>query len=134
MKIPKRDIQSKQDIIELVDVFYKGMIEDAKIGHFFKDHMSVALEKHLPVIYNFWESILLGQSSYRGNLMLTHIALNKKSPLTSQHFEHWIFLWESTIDERFHGEVSLKAKSKARIMKDLMLYKIDQSNNSNFIQ
>jgi len=130
----KRDIENREDIITLVDIFYKDMINDATLGHFFKEHMSVELEKHLPIIYNFWESVLLGQSNYRGNLMLTHIALNKRSPLTTAHFEHWILLWESTIDNHFRGEISLMAKTKARTMKDLMLYKIDQSNNSNFIQ
>jgi len=134
MEIPKDDIKERKDVVHLVNVFYKKMIDHKQIGHFFRDHMTIELEKHLPVMYDFWESVLFGQGAYKGNPILSHISLNKRAPLKPEDFEHWIQLWETTIDSNFQGHTSENAKKKARLMKDLMLFKINQSSDSNFIQ
>ena len=91
-------------------------------------------DRHMPVMYQFWETVLFGKGGYKGNPVLKHVELNQKAPMTEQHFERWILLWESTIDEHFEGEIAEEAKKKAITMKLLMLYKIGQNGNPNFVQ
>ena len=88
----------------------------------------------MPIMYQFWETVLLGKGGYKGNPVLKHVELNQKERLTEPHFERWIHLWENTVDEHFQGEIALEAKKKATTMKLLMMYKIEQSNNENYIQ
>ena len=87
----------------------------------------------MPVMYSFWESVLLSKPSYSGNPVLRHIELNQKTPLTEAHFDKWLELWFSTLDENFEGDIANSAKEKATMMKELMLYKIKKSSDPNFI-
>ncbi len=130
----KKDITTIEDIQLLVDTFYTKAKADETIGHFFNEVIELDLEEHLPKIYRFWESILFGKANYRGNPMLKHIDLHQKSAMTVEHFDKWITLWEATTDEYFEGTKATEAKTKAKTMKELMLYKIKQSENPNFIQ
>ena len=47
----KKDIQTKEDIGYLVDVFYDRVLKDEKIAHFFA-HLN--FEKHKPKMVQFW--------------------------------------------------------------------------------
>jgi hemoglobin len=129
-----KDIQNRSDIEFLINAFYEKVIKDDVIGYIFTDVVQLNWETHIPVMYDFWETILLDQMKYKGNPMLKHIELNKKEPLQSQHFERWIALWEGTIDHHFVGENADEAKKRANLMGGLMQYKIKQSENDGFIQ
>ena len=73
----KLDISSKADIKKLIDGFYEKVIKDPEIGTFFTEVVAVDWNKHLPVIYIFWESMLLDTYEYRGNPMKKHVDLNQ---------------------------------------------------------
>lgn len=128
------DITTKEDIKFLVNHFYEKLLKDETIGFIFKDHMSMNLEDHLPIMYQFWESAILGIPSYRGNPMVKHIELNRKIALKENHFDVWIKQWEETIDRYFQGDKADEAKKKAIAMKEIMLLKIQMSNKKGFIQ
>ncbi|MCB9230717.1 MAG: group III truncated hemoglobin [Bacteroidia bacterium] len=130
----KQDIQTGEDIRQLVDTFYKKAISDPVIGHFFTQVVQLDFDLHMPVMYSFWESVLLGQAGYKGNPMLKHLELNKKSPLEKYHFDRWMSLWEETLDELFSGKTADQARQRAANLRHLMEYKIGQSQNPNFIQ
>lgn len=129
-----KDIATFDDVRLLVDHFYQKVLKDDQISFVFSEYMSTSLEKHLPTMYDFWDSILLGAQTYKGNVMLSHISLNKKVKLKTIHFERWLALWSTTIDELFFGEKADEAKHRAQLMKNLMEFKIAQSENKNFIQ
>lgn len=128
------DITTEEDIVLLVDAFYAKITHDATIGFIFSEHMEEALEQHLPVIYTFWQSVLLGTQTYRGQIMQKHIELNSRVALTSEHFETWYQHWIQTIDAQFAGPLAEQAKQRAQTMKELMLFKISQSKDEGFIQ
>ncbi len=130
----KTPIQNRSDIELLVNEFYRKVRKDDLIGFIFNEVADIDWEKHMPVMYSFWESALLDVMSYKGNVMTTHIALSKKTPLTEEHFSRWKKLFFETLDEFFEGEKVVEAKRRADTMATLMLYKIDQSKSSNFIQ
>ncbi len=130
----KTPIQNRKDIELLVDEFYKKVRKDDVLGNIFNEVANINWEKHMPVMYSFWESALLDNMTYKGNAMTAHIALSKKTSIRQEHFTRWKKLFFETLDENFIGEKVEEAKKRAEAMGALMLYKIEQSQNSNFIQ
>ncbi len=113
--MPSRaDINDRTDIERLVRAFYARALDDTMIGYLFTDVANLDLEAHVPVISDFWETILLGSGSYRGGAYAVHAQLNQKSPLRGGHFERWITLWTQTVDELFDGPRALEAKAHAQ--------------------
>ena len=122
----KKDIENRRDIQQLVNSFYDKVREDPSIGFIFNDIVKVNWEKHLPVMYDFWENTLFYTGGYTGNPMEMHQRLNKRVPLTAEHFNRWTQLFTSTVDELFKGEKALLAKQRAISISTLMQIKIIQ--------
>ena len=118
------DIQSREDIIRLVDAFYEKVKQDATIGYIFNEVAKVNWVKHLPRMYDFWENVLFYTGGYEGNPINTHRQLNKKTPLNEDHFKHWNLLFSSTVDELFEGEKAIMAKQRALSISTVMQIKI----------
>ncbi len=123
----KKDIEDRKDIELLINSFYDKVKQDAIIGSFFTEVVQVNWEKHLPVMYNFWENIVFQTGSYNGNPMDKHLELNKKSLITKEHFQRWILLFNETVDELFKGEIAELIKQRALSISTVMQIKILQS-------
>ena len=119
-----KDIENAQDIRTLVDAFYRKVIKDEVIGYFFTEVVALDWNLHLPIMYQFWDTILFAKAAYKGNPVKKHVDLHQQSPLELEHFERWIMLWEETITDHFAGPVAEDAKKKALTMKQLMVAKI----------
>lgn len=130
----KADIKNRADIIRLVDQFYEQVLVDETIGHIFTDVVKIQLDKHMPVMYDFWCSILLREQSYQGNVMLKHIALNKQVALTEEHFDRWVLLWNHTIKSLYEGPLVDEAIRRVEAMKQLMMFKVKRSSEDGFVQ
>ena len=120
----KQDIQNREDIVLLVDTFYGKVKENRTIGPIFDDIIKVDWQTHLPKMYAFWSSILLGEHSYSGNPMTTHIKIDKMIPLGEKEFSEWLLLFHQTIDDLFVGVKAEEAKTRASNIARLMQYKI----------
>jgi len=130
-----KDIESRDDIILLVDKFYKQVLADELIGVFFNEVVKLNVDTHIPILYDFWATILIGEKSYKANAMLKHIQLNQKKAIKPKHFERWIGLWEKTVSENFVGEKAQLALQRAKQIGELMLYKVggmDPRNGERF--
>jgi len=119
-----QDIHSKDDIDFLVNTFYKRAVADPLIGHFFTQVAALDFEHHIPLIVSFWDSMLLGANTYRGNPMIKHIELNEKSELLPAHFERLVELWQQSVTENFEGVKAGEAITRAKSIALLMQYKI----------
>jgi len=112
-----RDIETRQDVDELMAEFYRKAINDEVIGYIFTDVANLDLEHHLPVIGDFWEMLLLGTvnfpAKYGRSPMQTHHALNEKENLKAEHFGRWVKLFCETVDEKFAGATATLAKVRA---------------------
>lgn len=126
----KNDIGQREDIVLLVNSFYDKVKADTTIGHIFNNIAKVNWELHLPIMYDFWESMLLDGRSYSGNPMVKHIALNKTFPLTSDHFSVWLKLFYQTVDELYSGSKADEAKKRGAQIALLMQHKIQGSENT----
>jgi len=59
--------------------------------------------------------------------MVKLIALDKLIPLSKNHFDQWLELWESTVKENFCGAKAEEAISRAKNIAGIMQYKIEQN-------
>ena len=120
----KNDITNKGDIKLLVDTFYDKVKNNSVIVHIFNDIAKVDWEHHLPKMYSFWESLLLGEKGFTGNPMQKHIELSKLTAMTETQFSEWLLIFTQTTDELFEGIKADEAKTRAANIARLMLYKI----------
>lgn len=118
------DITSQNDIKLLVDTFYNKVKSNEVIGYIFNEVAKVDWQLHLPKMYSFWSSIILGEQTYEGNPMLAHIKLSKLTPLTEKEFSEWLLLFNGTVDELFKGPNAIEAKARAGNIARLMLFKV----------
>ncbi len=120
----KKDIASRKDIEILVNRFYNKVKQDPDIGFIFTDVANVNWEKHLPVMYDFFENMLFYTGSYTGNPMELHKHINRMFPLTSAHFDQWNYLFSTTVDELFTGATANLLKQRAKNISAVMQIKI----------
>ena len=125
----KKDIESREDVELLVNTFYDGIKVHNLLSPIFNVSANVNWETHLPKMYSFWSSLLLGEHSFTGNPMATHIALSKNIPLTSLEFSEWIQLFNATVDDLFEGEKANEAKIRAANIARLMLFNIEAASS-----
>lgn len=120
----KKDIQSRADVDDLMIRFYGRATNDPIIGYIFTDVAKLDLEKHLPIIGDFWETLLFGTGNYGRhgrNPLQIHALLNLKTPLRAEHFRRWLEIFRETVDESFAGERAEFAKTRAAAIANRML-------------
>jgi hemoglobin len=125
----KHDIRDREDIKQLIDTFYSKVRADDTIGYLFNDVAKVNWEHHLPRMYDFWENILFQTGGFKGNPMVAHVLLHQKSPLSAAHFERWLRLFLTTVDELFEGDKAELIKQRARSIATMMQIKVFPSND-----
>jgi hemoglobin len=126
----KPDIVSRKDIELFIVSFYEKVKADETIGFIFNEVMQMDWEHHVPVIVDFWETILLDNPVYKKNAMEVHYSLNKKVPLTKEHFEKWLQLFSISVDELYEGKIATLAKTRAKGIADVMFLKMNTINNN----
>ena len=124
----KKDITSRADIEQLVTTFYEQVKKDDTIGFIFTDVIKINWDHHIPLIVDFWESILLDNPVYTKNAMEVHYVLNKKMPLQKEHFAKWVLLFCGAVDELFEGKIAALAKTRAKSIAGLMQFKMADAN------
>jgi len=113
----KQDIISRKDLTMLVDSFYEKVKSDSLLSSVFSH---VDWPKHLPIMYNFWCSMLLGETSYKGNPLQSHLNL----AIETKHFDQWLKLFKGTVDEHFIGEKAEETKIRAQAIAGVFQHKM----------
>ena len=114
------DITTEADIRRLVDTFYARVNADALLSPIFNDILHLNWHAHMPVMYSFWESLLLDKHSYSGNPYPKHANM----PVSPVHFDRWIALFHSTVDDLFEGPKAEEAKKKTSSISTLFQAKM----------
>ncbi|MDO8540627.1 MAG: group III truncated hemoglobin [Opitutaceae bacterium] len=104
-----RDIETDDDVRELVDSFYGSIQQDALLNPIFTDVAQVDWSHHLPKMYAFWNGIIRGVPGYAGAPFPLHAVL----PVSLQHFQRWVELFHATVDRAFSGPGATRAKNAA---------------------
>ncbi|MFI5086576.1 MAG: group III truncated hemoglobin [Actinomycetales bacterium] len=108
------DLEGRPDVVALVQDFYRRAFADPVLGPIFTDVARMDLAAHLPIMADFWETVLFRAGLYRRNALAVHLDLHAKEPLTQAHFGRWLELWCGTVDDTFAGPKAELAKLQAR--------------------
>ncbi len=122
-----KDITTEEDIKSLINSFYSRVRQDDVIGYIFNDVANIDWDHHLPRIYAFWEFLLLGKDTYRGNPFEAHKKLNEKVKLKQGHFDRWVLLFTQSVDAQFEGLNAEEAKNKAKLIAMTWIPKFSES-------
>lgn len=132
--MPTRTLDSPEAVRFLVDSFYEKVQADPLIGPIFTDVAQVDWSKHLPKMYAFWESLILGNNAYDGHPFRPHLIVNQKHTLTIEHFERWLQLFSATLSEKFTGEAADQVRQRATQIALVWNNKLDYINNDSFME
>jgi hemoglobin len=105
-----RDLADRADVEQLVGTFYRSAFADPLIGPIFTDVAKMDLDHHMPIMCDFWETVLWRAGLYRRNALQIHMVLSARHPLEQEHFDRWLTLWTSTVDDLFAGPKADLAK------------------------
>ena len=122
----KKDISNREDLLQLLTLFYTKLLADKSISYLFTDIAKIDLPHHMDTLVNFWDSVLFQNDVYRKNAMQPHLILHQKSPLHKHHFDTWLSYFNQSVDELFEGEKAFLAKEKALSIATVMQIKIAQ--------
>ncbi len=125
----KRDIETRADIELLIKSFYEKVLRDELIGFVFDSIIKSNWEKHLSVMYDFWENVLFFSGGYTGNPIALHKQIHQHIPLKEEYFSRWLALFDSTVDELFEGEHAKLVKIRASNISSIMQIKIFQKGD-----
>ena len=111
----------------LVRTFYVKVKADDLLGPIFNNAENFSWEIHIPIMINFWETIILDTGSYTGNTLQVHLDLHRRHPLTKEHFDRWKLLFYSTLDELFEGKEVDLVRRRVESISGMIQYKISGS-------
>ena len=112
---------TENQISELVDTFYGKVRADRLLGPIFDDAIGEDWGPHLAKMKAFWSSVMLASRTYKGNPMMTHLALPR---LTREHFERWLELWRETAPQVCDEPAASLFVEKAEMIGDRLLQSI----------
>lgn len=102
--VPSRpDLDSPEQIAELVRRFYADVATDDLLGPMFEEVAQVDWAEHLPKLTAFWCRALLGIEGYSGNPFRAHALVHDQRPFTPAHFQRWLDLFFETVQSGWEG-------------------------------
>ena len=109
---------TKENIRTMVNTFYVKILKDDVVGPFFIAKLGDDMGNehwlpHLDLLVNFWASIALGDSDYRGNPFAPHTQLGE---LKRETFEQWLVLFSETLDEVYVPSIAAQFKERSTII------------------
>jgi hemoglobin len=117
----KKDIATREDIELMVNSFYEKVKKDELLAPIFAERIPGSWDKHLDIMYRFWETVLLSKATYQGSPFNKHADME----VNKQHFDAWVSLFHQNIDEHFSGDKAEEAKWRAKTMAQLFQHKLD---------
>jgi hemoglobin len=119
------DLTDRSDVVRLVDAFYDRVRSDSILSPIFDGVALVDWGRHLPKMYDFWESVLFGKIGFKGNPLVVHRELARRAPLTTTEFDRWLELFHMSVDALFAGPCAEEAKARASRIAAVMQHHID---------
>ena len=115
--MPYNDV-TKENLDKMVKIFYAKVLQDDIVGPFFIAKLGDDLKSdrwavHLELLTNFWASIAIGDSTYKGNPFAPHLNIENLSP---QAFQRWLELFAQTLDIVYNPEIANFFKQRSTII------------------
>jgi hemoglobin len=107
--VPTRDLDTPEEIAEMVRRFYADVAQDDLLGPMFNDVARVDWSEHLPKLTAFWSRALLDLPGYAGNPFRAHALVHARESFTPAHFEQWLALFHDTVELGWTGPNATRA-------------------------
>ncbi|BBY08266.1 group III truncated hemoglobin [Mycobacterium noviomagense] len=107
------DLASRADVEALLRRFYRRVLNDDVLGDPFTELRARGLDSHIPVMCDFWETVLFRAGRYRGSALNAHRPVHCRTLLSAHHFVRWLTTWNNTVDQTYCGPVAEAAKVQA---------------------
>lgn len=107
---------TKNHIEQLVIHFYQRISEDELLGPIFNDVAQVDWEHHIPLLCQFWNSIMLKTSEYHGNAYMKHVLLGKQVAVQGEHFNRWLTLFQQEAEKYLPAQAAAKIVQRAELI------------------
>jgi hemoglobin len=107
------DLADRGDVEALLRRFYGQVLVDDILAEPFAEIRLNGLESHLPVMCDFWQTVLFRAGLYGGSALRAHQPVHDRHALSARHFLRWLTLWNSTVDQMYQGPVAEHAKVQA---------------------
>jgi len=107
------DLATRGDVEALLRRFYGRVLADDLLEGPFVEIRENGLEAHLPVMCDFWETVLFRAGRYKGSVMSVHQQVHTQHEFGTEHFLRWLALWFTTIDQMYQGSGAERAKIQA---------------------
>ena len=107
---------TKAHIAELVVHFYARVSKDDLLGHVFNNVGNVNWDKHIPLLCQFWNSIMLKTGEYRGNAYAKHVSIGQQTAIKEIHFLHWLQLFQEEAVEHLPIEAANAITKRAELI------------------
>jgi len=124
------DLIDRAGVVRLVDAFYDRVRADTILSPIFDGVAHVDWHRHLPKMYDFWESVLFGKNGFKGNPLVVHRELARRAPMTTREFSRWLQLFHATVDALFAGPCADEAKLRASRIAVVMQHHIAADRSS----
>jgi hemoglobin len=109
----RADLANRADVDALLRRFYGEVLVDDILAKPFMGIRMNGLESHLPVMCDFWETVLFRSGLYHGSAVRAHQPVHDRHALRARHFLRWLTLWNSTVDEMYRGPIAEHTKIQA---------------------
>jgi len=109
---------TKENLNIMVVKFYAAVLKDETVGPFFieklGDNLGTFLWKtHIELLTNFWASITLGDSTYRGDPFAPHTRLEG---LRAETFQQWLKIFFETLDTVYEENIANIFKQRSNVI------------------
>jgi len=109
---------TRENIRTMVDVFYAKVLKDEMLAPFFvaklgDDLQSEAWQTHLSTLRDFWASLTLGDTSYRGQPVKPHMHMEGLEAAT---FTRWLTLFFETVESLYCEDAASVFKARAEMI------------------
>lgn len=128
----QRDIQGRDEIVQLVDHFYGKVRADATLGFIFDGIAGVDWGSHLPKMYDFWQTVLFRDGGFKGDPIQAHVRLMAKTTMGREQFDRWLALFEESVDDLFDGPKAGHIKRCAQDMANVIHGRLHRIPDPNF--
>lgn len=97
----------EEDLLALLTDFYARVEREPLLAPYFA---AVDMVAHMPVIVDFWSTMLFHTGRYSGNAFRPHLSM---PGLTPAHFAQWLATMEATVDAHAVGPAAEHMKALA---------------------
>ena len=85
---------NKKHIETLVTHFYQRVREDEILSPIFNNIAQVDWSEHIPLLCQFWCSVMLKTNEYHGNAYQKHVLIKQLTQINEEHFIRWLDLFK----------------------------------------